>query len=389
MATEAYITGEVLRWARVRDGVSLAEAAKTVQVTPERVTAWEDEEERPTLKKAEALAHKLNIPFAYLFLPDPPVETMPLPDLRTLPGGASPFDSPSPNLLWVINDAQAKQQWYRDYISEVGATALPYVGSFGEDADPDEVADSIGSTLGIDDDLRSKATSWDNFLTLLVRQSEAAGVLVLRTGIVENNTRRTLDVSEFRGFAIVDDLAPLVFINSSDAIVARIFTLAHELAHIWIAESGVSNPDYRLRASEQPNAIERHCNMVAAEVLVPREKFLELWGNAEDVRLNLRRLTREFRVSRFVLLRRAFDLELVEEGLYRALYDEFRAESRAGNNEGGDFYNNLLAKSSRRLSESLLSALAQGAVSYREAAQLLNIKVSQLEKLKAKLLSIQ
>ena len=382
MATEAYITGELLRWARLRDGVSLEDAAKTVQVTPERVMAWEDEKQRPTLKKAQALAHKLNIPFAYLFLSDPPDEEVPLPDLRTASGIAP--SEPSPGLLWIVNDALAKQEWYREYLSGSGMNPLPFVGSFSAEADPLEIAASIRTTLAIDDELRGKATNWENFLTLLVRQSEANGVVVLRSGIVGSNTTRTLSASEFKGFAIVDELAPLVFVNSRDWKVAQIFTLAHELAHLWIAESGVSNPNYRGKAAEQPNSIERVCDMVAAEVLVPAERFIARWDAGSDLEANLARLTSVFRVSRFVLLRRAFELERIDVQSYRAQYDEFDAQPRPSS-DGGSFYNNLLAKSSRRLTDALLSSLTQGGVSYREAAQLLNVKVSHLETLREKL----
>ena len=382
MTTEAYITGEVLRWARVRDGVSVEEAAKTVQVTPERVTAWEDEQERPTLKKAQALAHKLNIPFAYLFLSDPPHEEVPLPDLRTASGNAPA--EPSPELLWIVNDALAKQEWYREHLADSGTSPPPFVGSFSAEKDPLEIAASIRTTLAIDDELRAKATSWQNFLTLLVRQGEANGVIVLRSGIVGNNTKRTLSVSEFKGFAIVDELGPLVFVNSRDWKVAQIFTLAHEFAHLWIAESGVSNPNYRRKSAEQPNNIERVCDQVAAEVLVPAERFIALWDAGLDLEANLVRLASVFRVSRFVLLRRAFELERIDAQSYRTQYDEFDAQSPPSS-EGGNFYNNLLAKSSRQLTEALLSSLAQGGVSYREAAQLLNVKVSQLETLREKL----
>lgn len=382
MTTEAFITGQVLRWARLRDELSLEDAAKSVQVTAERVQAWEEEEQRPTLKKAQALAKKLNIPFTYLFLPEPPTEAVPLPDLRTT-GGAAPLQ-PSPGLLWIVNDALAKQEWYRDYLAETGAGTVPYIGSFSQDADPMEIAESIRLAFAIDDELRAKATGWDNFLTLLVRQSEANGVIVLRSGIVGNNTRRTLSASEFRGFAIVDEIAPLVFVNSRDFKVAQIFTLAHEFAHLWIAKSGVSNPNYRGMSADQPNSIERVCDKVAAEVLAPADRFLELWDNEAELDTNLDQLTRVFRVSRFVLLRRAFELNKIDGQSYRAQYDELMDRSRPAG-EGGNFYNNLLAKSSTRLTSALLSSLAHGAVSYREAAQLLNIKVNQLEKLRENL----
>lgn len=380
MATEAFITGPMLRWARQRDGLSVEDAAKTVDVTAERVLAWEDGIQRPTLKKAQKLAHKLNIPFTYLFLSEPPIEVIPVPDLRTV-SGQTP-SQPSPELLWIVNDALSKQEWYRGYLLDAGAATVPFVGSFSQDDEPLAIAESIRSTLSVDDEMRAAATSWDNFLTRFVRQSEAKGVTVLRSGIVGNNTSRTLSVSEFRGFAVVDEVAPLVFVNSRDAKVAQIFTLAHEIAHLWIAESGISNPNYRMKSAQQPNSVERVCDKVAAEVLVPAEKFLQLWNDDVELQANLDQLTSVFRVSRFVLLRRAFDLDKIGQDVYWAQYDEFLGQSARGSDEGGNFYNNLLAKSSTRLTEALLTSLAQGSISYREAAQLLNVKVGHLDKLK-------
>lgn len=384
MSTEAFITGRLLRWARQRDGLSLEDAAKSVNVTSERLNAWEEEEQRPTMRKAQAIAHKLNIPFSYLFLSQPPVEAIPLPDLRTVAG--EPRAQPSPALLWVINDALSKQEWYREYLEDSGAAQIPFVGRFPPDADPFDIARSIRSTFSIDDEMRARSTNWDNFLTLFVRQSEAQGVIVLRSGIVGNNTLRRLSVSEFRGFAIVDDLAPVVFVNSRDAKVAQVFTLAHEIAHVWIGQSGVSNPNYRTRSADQPNSVERLCNRVAAEVLVPADSFTQRWDDTAEIHTNLNRLSPVYRVSRFVLLRQAYDLNKISQETYWEYYDELMSQSgKGGGDEGGNFYNNLLAKSSTRLTAALLSSLAHGAVSYRDAAQLLNIKVGQLDKLRERL----
>lgn len=380
MATEAFITGSMLKWARQRDSKSVEEAAKAAAVSPERVRAWEEGEQRPTLKKARKLARKFNIPFAYLFLSEPPIETVPVPDLRTASGAPPP--EPSPELLWVVNDALAKQEWYRGYALEGGQAPLPFIGGSSDSTNADQLAESIRRTLAIDDDLRTSAGNWEEFITQFVRRIESQGVIVLRTGIVGSNTSRKLDVSEFRGFALVDDLAPVIFVNSRDAQAAQAFTLSHELAHLWIGESGVSNPNYRLKADQQANDVERFCDKVAAELLVPANTFLQHWNEEDELGENLDELRRFFKVSRFVVLRRAFELGRIDQDSFNAKYDEFLDYAPRTKAKGGSYYNNLVAKSSVRLTRALLMSLSQGATSYREAAQLLNIKVSQLDTLK-------
>ena len=247
MSTDAFITPDVLRWALERRGLPDEEVARRVSVRPERVRRWKDGSGQPTLRQAQALAQKLSVPLGYLFLSERPSDEFPLPDLRTV--GDGPPGTPSPELVAVVYDALSKQQWYREYLESQGEAPLEFVGSRSVDDDPDDVARDIRSRLGVNDAMRQDAASWEQFLTTFIRAAEAAGILVLRSGIVEANTQRPLDVEEFRGFAISDDLAPLVFINGKDAKAAQIFTLAHEIAHLWLGESGVSNPDYRASAS--------------------------------------------------------------------------------------------------------------------------------------------
>ena len=380
MSTKAFLTGQVLRWARERDGLSRELAARTVNVTPGRIQAWEEERERPTINQAQTLAHRYNIPFGYLFLSEPPIDSLPLPDLRTVAG--QPPRKPSPELLWTLRDAISKHDWYREYLELANAESLAFVASFSHTSSPLDIAESIRTTFAVNDEMRRKANTWERFLTLFVRQSEEQGVIVLRNGVVGNNTSRSLNVAEFRGFAISDDLAPLVFINSKDAKAAQIFTLAHEIAHLWIGESGVSNPDYRRKSDSQANDVERLCNRVAAELLVPAQNFRAQWDSGADIPTNVDRFGRLYKVSRFVVLRQAYDLGMLNDDTYWAYYEDFlKASHRADSESAGNFYTNLLARSSRKLTIALLSALAEGSVSYREASRLLNVRVGKLDSL--------
>ena len=385
VAVEAYVTPKVLRWARERDHLSAEQLAKHFKVSPSRVEDWEQGVSRPTFRQAERLAQHLNVPFGYLFLSQPPADKLPLPDLRTV--GDQPPPDPSPELWDCVADAVEKQAWYHDYLEDEGTGPLEFVGRESLNNAPAELAAAVRSELGIDASLRATARSWEQFLALLIGRAEAAGILVLRNGVVRNNTHRPLDVSEFRGFAISDRLAPLVFINARDAKSAQIFTLAHELAHLWLGKSGISNPNYRERSESQPNVVERVCNRAAAELLLPKDEFIPIWEHAASVEEKVRAAAVHFRVSRLAALRQAFDLDLVDSKHYWPLYDKLLEEGLRVSGAGGNFYNSLLARNSPTLTKALFTAMAEGRSTYVEASRLLNVRASGLDALRERVLA--
>ena len=386
MPTEAFITPELVKWARERQNLTADAVAQKINVTATRFSAWEEGDGRPTLRQAQNLAQKLYIPFGFLFLSAPPSDEVPLPDLRTLTG--TPLGPPSPNFIDLVNDVLRKQQWYREYQESEGAQPVPFIGRFTVTDSAETIAADIANTLGINVVMRQESQNWEEFLRQFISRAEAAGVLVLRSGIVENNTHRKLDVEEFRGFAISDDLAPLVFINGQDAKTAQIFTVAHELAHLWIGESGISNPDHMRRASQQINEIDRLCDQVAAETLLPNDDFLSQWQEEGSVERSLQTLAARYRVSRFVVLRRAYENDKVTFDDYRTYYEELVTNLRKRSTQGGgDFYKTLLARNSNTLTLTLLAAASEGRVSDRDAARLLNVKVKTLEDIRKKLLA--
>jgi len=379
--SQAFINPELLRWAREREDLTRADTAHRLGVPQERIESWEEGTDRPTLRQAQTLAQKLGIPFGYLYLAEPPHEELPLPDLRTL--ADEPALAPSPELSALLSNVLALQEWYRDYLEQERAEPVGFIARFNptDNPEPQVVAAAIGETFGVGAELRQQAHSWDEFLRLFIQKSEAQGVMVLRSGVVGNNAHRKLSVEEFRGFAISDNLAPLVFINGQDARAAQIFTLAHEIAHLWLGVSGISNPNYSRPSAEQNNSVERICNRIAAELLVPSADFIARWQGTAPIEQNLQQLAAHYRVSSFVVLRQAYDLQQISSATYRvryqALLDGFalRAQERAG---GGNFYATLFARNSRTITTSMMSALVEGKILYRDAARLLNVKVSTL-----------
>ena len=380
MSEEAHITPIIIRWALQRSHLTIADASQDFDIPVNRLEQWATGIDRPTFRQAQDLARQLHIPFGYLFLSSPPAEQLPLPDLRTL-GGQEP-SLPSVDLFDVVMSALNKQEWYREYLVNGGVSALEFVGRYTDQTPAAEIAADIRDTLSLTSDLQVSAEGTGQFLTTLVRHAEQAGILVLRSGIVGNNTHRPLNISEFRGFAIADDMAPMVFINSRDALSARTFTLIHEVAHIWIASSGISNPDYRMSSRQQVNHVERLCNRTAANVLLPATDFHEAWETDQSAEENIEALRIRFKVSAFVILRQAFDLDLVSHGTYVRLYQQFvEAVHPTTGSGGGNSYSNIQARNSTTLTYALLGAVAEGRATYREASELLDMKPTTIDRL--------
>ena len=383
---EANVTGELISWARNRSGLSGRAAAQKLHVAPEALASWEAEDRRPTFRQAQKLAKALYVPFGYLFLSAPPSEELPLPDLRTVSGTSA--GPPSPNFLAVLHDTLRKQLWYREYLEAEDAQPVSFAGRFTVNDPVESIASDISTTLGIDDAMRQNTDNWEQFLQRFIQRAERAGVIVMRSGVVESNNNRKLDVQEFRGFALDDAFAPLVFINGQDAKTAQIFTLAHEIAHLWIGESGVSNLDDLRLPSQQPNAIDRKCDQVAAEVLVPARAFQQEWRDDQPLESVLQTVARKFRVSKFVVLRRAYENAKLSFDDYREQYELLVASLRGkgGGKGGGDFYRTLLSRNGSTLTFAVLAASAEGRTSDREAAGLLNVKIKTVQALRERLL---
>ena len=319
----------------------------------------------------------LHVPFGYLFLTDPPDEDLPLHDLRTTQDPA--FLHPSPNFLEVAYDALRKQEWYRGYLLEQDASEIPFIGRFDESEDVNVVAEDIRQTLGIGDDLRSDATDNDDYFRRLVRRCDGVGIVVLRNSVVGNDTHRSLNPDEFQGFAKADTLAPVVFVNQNDYLAAQIFTLMHEIAHLWIGVSGVSNTDYLNRPGTADAVHEEKADQIAAEVLVPAQEFSARWDQELDKSIRLNRVRQHYKVSVFVLLRRAYDLEKITRDEFIAEYNRRRKQIKPKSGGGGGAYlATIAARNSNAVTTAVLHSVLSGSLAPIEGAILLNVRPATL-----------
>jgi Zn-dependent peptidase ImmA (M78 family) len=369
MTTRANISPALLGWARERSRVPRATLARRFP----KLAQWERGDGHPTLKQVEALAKATHTPVGYLFLPEPPVETLPLPDFRTIRN--APVGHPSPDLLDTIYSCQERQAWYRDFAQSAGEDPRSFVGSVTMRASVEGVAATMRQTLGFNLDARRDCPTWTDALRLFIADADAVGVLVMSNGVVMNNNRRKLDPEEFRGFAIVDDLAPLVFINGSDTKSAQMFTLAHELAHLWLGQSAVSDATARILPDQET---EVWCNRVAAEFLVPMDVLRAELRKGASLQEEVRRLAPRFKVSTLVILRRIHDAGVLSKAAFAHAYDEELARLLSiDRGSGGNFYLTQAARAGKRFSRALIASTLEGQTLFRDAFRMLGI--SKLE----------
>jgi Zn-dependent peptidase ImmA (M78 family) len=363
----------VLKWARERADLRQEELARKVGVKPERVEEWE-ETGRLAFGQAQRLAKATYTPFGQLYLAAPPEDRLPIPDFRTV--GDAEMRRPSPNLIDVLDDTLQRQAWFREYLRADREEPLGFVGSLEIATPIAQAADRVRAVVAFDLGARAQARTWEEALTLQIEKIELSGVLVMRSGIVRNNTHRPLAVEEFRGFALADPIAPLIFLNGRDALAAQMFTLAHELVHLFLGATGVSNLD-RTYSLDKPE--ERFCNQVAAELLVPHAELRAIWPEAQGERDRLAWLVQRFKVSSLVMLRRLSDLGLIDQASFDRLYGNevarFRAAAEA-RSSGGDFYRTQRTRSGRRFARALIASTLEGRTPYREAFRLLGISKS-------------
>jgi Zn-dependent peptidase ImmA (M78 family) len=251
----------------------------------------------------------------------------------------------------------------------MGEKPLPFVRSVSLRDDIISTAARMRSALGFDVNARRRMATWTDALRHFIEQADGLGILVMCNGVVHNNNHRHLDPKEFRGFAMADHLAPLVFINGADTKAAQMFTLAHELAHIWIGESAVSDAQPAL-VPEQ--AVERWCNRVAAELLVPLGTLREEYDAAAELKAEAGRLARYFKVSTLVILCRLHDSGGLNREKFRKAYeDELERLQAIPKGSGGNFYLTQAARVSKRFAAALVASTLEGQTLYRDAFRML------------------
>ena len=377
-----------MKWARESARMTEEIASSKVSVTTAKLVEWETGTSQPTIRQAQKLAKAYKRPFALFFLPDIPNDFQPLRDFRK--SGSKSLTTSS---IFIIREIQQKQAWISSVYAENHQEKLPFVGRFSINNNPQDVANDMLNVLNINPLQYNKENPIKNWIDA----AEAKGIFISRTSFI--HSRLKLDSEELQGFAIADPHAPFVFVNSEDWNAPQLFTLVHELAHVWIAESGISNEvEPHLKQSDNLEPVELFCNEIAANALMPKEILLTLdpalFQSSKDVFKTSRRLG----VSTFALLFRALNLNMIALHTYHKLknqadiefkdYLQREADKKAKQKEkdkqsGPNYFLLLLNRNSKLFTQAVLDEFRGGHIEPNLASNLLNVQVNKFSKLEA------
>ena len=372
MVTHVPVAPDVLQWALERGGRSSDQAR-------EKFARWDkwltgNPSMGPTPNQLQDLAAFTGVPFGFLLLREPPVLALPIADFRE--GHTGGRSEPSADLLAVLNQSIRRQEWYRDYAQQNDFAPVAVVGA-GHNSAPAIVASDMRVQLHFE--VHQRIGTWAETRRLLLEAFEDLGGLTVTTSMVGNNNHRPLDAGEFRGFSLVDTLAPLVFVNANQTLNGQLFTLAHEFAHVWRGEGGIGSEDIH-RSGE--TILEKWCNAVAGEFLVPSEVLRDRFNSVaslDSLPDRLDRLATIFKCGTLVVLQAIRRDALMQfrdfDAVYAAEIQRLRriADARP-TPAGGDHYLNQPYRVGRRLSQAVVADAIEGRTSLTEAMALMSMK---------------
>ncbi|MBI2861165.1 MAG: ImmA/IrrE family metallo-endopeptidase [Chloroflexi bacterium] len=391
---EAPINYAILKWARKQTDFTPEQAAARARIrglerrgltSEERLVKWESGEEKPTLSELELIAKAYRRPLLTFFLSEPPRAETRLQDFRTI--GDRPVAKSSPEFAAFRRQTEALQKTLRELVEEEGGKPLQFIGSCDTRVAPATIAQAIRSKFGFSLGDQQQVQNSDELFNTLRAKAGEAGIFVLRKADL-GSVHSRISIEEFRGLVISDPFAPLIVVNSNDARPALLFTLVHELAHLWLGESGISSFDALGLVPSTYQKREIFCNEVAAEFLVPKIILVDEWRRvvSEDLEFAIQSLADKFKVSRVVIARRLLDFQKITRETYWELYNQWRDEWGVVRNhqkerEGGPGYFVITkSKWGSKLLNTVIGAAYDGRLSLGDASKLLGIKVNYFNK---------
>lgn len=367
----------VLQWVVKNSGATLT--SKWLDT----IEPWLEGKREPTLNQLEQLSKKAQIPFGYFFLNEPPQEDLPLLKFRTV--NNHQITQPSRNLIETIHDMETKQAWLSEYRQQQGLEKNFFVGAgrtkINQVLSNDAKAETIMTALGISAGWNFRKGTLNRFDYLRTKLDDI-GVTVMYSGQVQNNTRRTLDQYEFRAFALTDDYAPFIFINSNDSFKAMLFSLVHELIHIWFGTAELFNADLDNPNDERDPVTEQTINAIAEKILFPKTLFITQWKGIENTDAIQKSISiaKAFGTSPLSAAIRAKRLKLIPQSvvdqLKKYLSEQYFHQKDESRNSNGHptYYTVKAAHIDRAFARDVYRGARSGALPYSEAFELVNVK---------------
>lgn len=338
---------------------------------------WKNGKE-PTYKQIEAISKNTLIPIGYFLVNDAPQERVPILEYRTI-GSKSP-EKASRNLIETYKDMVNIQEWLRDYNMEE-KDKNNFVGVLNVEKDIKESANIIRQMLQVKVDWFTEKTI-NNPYTFFKEKMSESGITVMHGSYVRDITTKSLSIEEFRAFALVDDYAPLIFINSNDTKGAMLFSLLHELVHIGIGRNSLYNAGDNVLHHEKRE--ETYCNAVAAEILLPEDVFRKEW---EQHKGDWKKLQSYFNCGIVPIARRALDFGEITRTYYSSIVEEATNYAKSINNKarGGDYYTNKIARMDKNLFFAIYQRVMEGRTKYTDAYRLTGTHRGSFDKIVEKL----
>lgn len=367
-AVNVKISPEIITWA-----LSQTSKEKLGEKLMNNITKWLNGTKTPTFNQIEDFSRKANIPLGYFFLQTPPVEKLDLLEYRTI--DSIQLANPSRNLIDTVHEMENIQDWMKAYRQDLGFDRLSVVGCMSGVKDVNRIVDRIRHDLDISKTWFETTKDSRDAFGYIRKQLEECGVVVMMSGIAGKNTHRALDINEFRAFTMVDDWAPLIFINAADSNGAKLFSLLHELTHIWLGKSDLFND--RQGRSKDVSDIEIICNAVAGELLVPKDVFLENWNERKtDIYIRIAELARTFRCGEIVIARKAMDCKKIDGKIYdqvvQTAIENYNQVKKNKDASGGNYYNTIGSRLDGCFVRALCESINMGRTTYTEAYHLTN-----------------
>ena len=353
MVRRVNIKPEMIAWAIQRAGYDVV---AYLSEHPD-VDEWYREEKQPTEKQLEDFAKKIHIPYGYLFLNEPSKEEVPIPMFRGNSGNGG-FNL---NVYDTVLSVQRRQEWLTDYLTENEYDICSCVGVITLKTPILETVGVLRKLLQLDENWAFDRRDSADAVNYLTERIEELGIAVSFNGGVENNNRREIPVEECRGFALVNNVAPFIFVNNKDSKTAQLFTLIHETTHILLGTSAGFGGDMDMIH----DVTERYCDRVAAAFLMPADLVRKSWKGISQT-------AKKFKVSELAMARCANELHLISREEYRKFYLEYQNRPKPAKKSSGfgDFYATATKRVGRLLAVHIINAVKSRQLDYLQAYRL-------------------